>query len=411
VTAISIAGRPVEDCDVDGAAVRITHGRDGVADPPTASTAALTIVVTAMPTWTVGDPLTIDVRGVRRFTGHLTDAAIVGHETPPDGLPSAVMQLTAVGAVSLLGVRDITGQEPWPAETDVARANRILAAADVPHDVTGLSRTTVVGQDVDRRTALSLIGDLAASVGAAVFDTPDGRVIFQPFTARVPGVQWVAWHDAAGDWANAIGIWAEWAVDSPNADLPTPLPYQSIVWEPVWLSTSALIVNHVTIGYGVDTAEHLTRQDPESVARYGRRHIGDDTQLADDTSADYRAGLLLARYARPGWEMRSVEIDPAAVSLGTMRDSLMALMCGNRVHIPGLPGPAPAREATMVVEGWTHILGAHTESLIFTLSDPAHSYAGIAWESVNPAIRWQDISPSLLWINALTDAALTGSTP
>jgi hypothetical protein len=305
-----------------------------------------------------------------------------------------------------LGVRDITGQEPWPAESDVARANRILAAAEIPHAVTGLARTTVLPLDVDRRTALSLIGDLAASVGAAVFDTPDGSVIFQPFTARVPGLQWVKWRDAAGDWASADGVWADWAINAPDADLPTMLPYQSIVWEPVWTSAVGLIVNHVTIGYG-DPVRAITRQDPESVARYGRRHVGDDTQLADTQSAEYRAGLLLTRYARPAWEMRSVEIDPAAVALGTMRDSLMPLMCGHRVHVPKLPAPAPAREAVMVVEGWTHILGAHTESLIFTLSNPAHSYAGIVWSAVNPATRWQDVAPAITWNDAITDASLT----
>lgn len=409
ITGITVAGADVAECDIDGAAVRITHGREGVADGPSASTAALTILVPVMPAWTVGDPITIDVRGARRFTGHLTDVTLTGHETHPDGLPAAVLSLTAVGAVSLLGVRDVTAQAPWPAESGVARANRILTAADVPHTVAGLPQAQVIGQDVDRRTALSLIGDLATAVGAAVFDTTDGRVSFQMFTDRAPGVQWVTWAEAAGTWDAAAGTWADWAVDSPNADLPVNLPCDSVAWEPVWTATAGLIVNHVTIGYG-ENDETLTRSDPASVARYGRRHAGEDTQLADAQSADYRAGLILARYALPAWNMRSVDVDPGALDPATLAD-VMAVMCGNRVQLTGLPQPAPAASVVMVAEGWTHTLSAYSETLTFALSDPSHSYAGIVWEAVDPAITWNTVPPALSWPNAITNAALMNPAP
>ena len=83
-----------------------------------------------MPTWDVGDTLTVAVDGAPRFTGTLTDVELAEHVTH-NGESHAVFDLQGIGAVGTLGYRDV-GDTPWPVEPAADRARSILQLAGVP---------------------------------------------------------------------------------------------------------------------------------------------------------------------------------------------------------------------------------------------------------------------------------------
>lgn len=406
---VTIAGTVVDPCWVDTAAVIITHGRAGVADGPTASTAVLAFVVPEMPTWRVADPIAIAADGMTRFTGRIADIELT-HVPAATGEQEAVLEVTCIGPVADLGRRQI-GDQPWPLDSSSTRATRILTAANVPAQVEGNPALTVNPRDVDARTALDLVTDLAEDVGAAVFDTPDGLVVFQHYQARAQTWAYHLWREAPGTWSETpawFPTWADTATESPSAPTPVEIPCDVAAWEPTWVQTDAQVINDVTIGYGVppqgQEQDRLTADNPESITRFGRLHYGNDTQLADSLSAGYRAGMILDRHATPRWGMAGLDVWPDDMD-PTLRDQVLALLCGKRIMTTGLPAPAPSLTAVGVVEGWTHTLTPTLNQITFNLSDPLHSYAGIVWAALNPGGRWTDVDPALPWYDALNDPA------
>lgn len=408
---VTIAGQLVSCVDVNAV---ITHGRRTVTEGPAASSAAVTIYrleSEGMPTWAAGDPIRVTAHAGRsRFTGTITDLDIVGHR-PTDQGRAAVFTVQASGNVATLGHRDV-GQAPWPVEDVAARAWRILAASGVIAQVEGDPDLRVNPLDVDRQTALDLITALAVDAGAAVFDTPTGTVVFQHYSARAQTWAFRRWMEAPGVWFEQDGWFTDWnstATASPQAPAPIDLNMCAIGWEPVWRSTSGAVVNDVALYYGPNPTDTNPRpvyrlNRPASVTRFGRRHYGAETQLADEQSAAVRAGMILDLHADPRWSLDNVTLflnDLPPADLATA----LTLLCGARVQLTNLPQPAPAASPVRVVEGWTHTLTRTRSDLTFYVSDPLHSYAGIVWDAMDPDGRWMDVPPALAWYDALTDPA------
>jgi hypothetical protein len=395
----------LDPCEVEANAV-ITHGRAGVGAAPTASSCALTIITDALPGWAVADEITVSADGRQRFAGRITDLTLT--HTTPGTTRAAVIAVTAIGVLADLGWRDVGGA-PWPEESTADRARSILADSDVPYRVEGDPPLKVIPRDVDRARALDLITRLAEDSGAAVFDTPDGAVVFQHYAARAQTWTYRLWREAPGIWSEQdqwFTDWAATAATSPTAPAPVDLPCDVAAWEPVWGQTAGQVINHVTIGYGIVPAggsqAEWTISDAGSVARYGRQHYGKQTELADQPSAAYRAGLIIDRNDTPRWGMTGLDVYPAEMD-PALAARVLALTCGDRVNVLGLPQPAPDIDVVAVVEGWTHTINPAGDVLTLNLSDPLHSYAGVIWAAIDPAGRWQDCPPALAWFDALTD--------
>jgi hypothetical protein len=414
LTAVTINGTPVRCADLDAV---ITHGRQKVTDGPTASSATVTIYNPDMPAWEAGDPMRVTVHGVPRFTGTITDVALAGHNHL-----GGVFEVTAMGQVATLGHRDI-GDQPWPVESPHARATRVLTLAGVPFMVADTSNLLVNARDVDRKEALSVVNDLASDTGAAVFDTPDGHVVFQHYSTRAQTWHWYLWLEAPGVWADAGGVWDTWADTeevSPSAPLPLTIDGCAVLWEPSWVSTSGDIVNSVSIGYGPDVEggarPSVTTINPASVARFGRKHVAGPGGLADVGSAMERGNMILDLHSFPHWAIDNVVVlldkIPPGDQVPTVADSVMGLLCGSKVQLLGMPQPAPEYDPVRIVEGWTHTLSAGSDTLLLHLSDPAHSYAGITWSVFAPLTpRWVDVDPAVVWVDVITmdDLVLVGA--
>jgi hypothetical protein len=402
LTAVLINGKPVQ-C-VDLAAV-IIHGRGKVTDGPTASSATVTIYEPdTMPAWQPGDTITVRAHNQNRFTGRITDLNLSAHTRI-----GGAFEVTAMGQVATLGHRDV-GDVPWPVESPNSRATRILTRAGVPFLVSDTSTLKVNARDVDRKEALSLIGDLASDTGAAVFDTPDGHVVFQHYSTRAQTWHWYLWREAPGTWTTAQWqTWADTEEVSPSAPLPLLVDGCAILWEPTWVTGSGEVVNSVTVPYGpeVDGGERptVTAMNPASVARFGRKHVSGPAGLADVGSAMERGGMILDLHSFPHWA-----IDNVVILLDKLPGVLevMGLMCGSRVQLFGMPQPAPEYDPVRIVEGWTHTLTVASDTLTLRLSDPAHSYAGITWSVFAPMTpRWVDVDPTVIWADVITMDDLT----
>jgi hypothetical protein len=361
-----------------------------------------------MPVWTAGQTLQVEAHGQPRFTGTITDVHLSGHNTL-----GGVFEVTAMGAVATLGWRDV-GDEPWPVETPGERATRILARAGVPFAVADQSQLLVVAMDVDRREAQGLIADLAADTGAAVFDTPTGDVVFQHYSTRAQTWLWFRWVDEppTATWATQTDNWEELEVVSPAAPLPLVVDGCAVLWEPSWTMTSGDVVNSVTVSYGppIEGGQRptVTVTHPASIAKFGRRHTTGPNGLADEASAYARASMILDLHAWPRWS-----IDNVTVLLDKLPGvvEVMGLRCGAKVQLLGMPQPAPEHAPVRIVEGWTHTLGPDRDTLQLRLSDPAHSYAGIAWSALPGAARWADVDPSVMWTDVIPpdDLVLIGA--
>jgi hypothetical protein len=191
---------------------------------------------------------------------------------------------------------------------------------------------------------------------------------------------------------------------SPAAPLPIPVDACWVVWEPTWETSSANIINHVSVEYGPKPEEGdrpvLTVSNPGSITRYGRRHTFLGGGIADVDSAMERAGMILGVHAQPRWNMASVDI--------LLRETadpfpFLNLRCGDKVHLTGVPTPSPEPAPVLIVEGWTHLLDGDNDTLTLYVSDPLYSYAGVAWTAL-PADepRWIDLPPALVWTDAIT---------
>jgi hypothetical protein len=270
-------------------------------------------------------------------------------------------------------------------------------------------------QDVDFHSALDLMTALAEDTGAAVVDTPTGEVVFQHYAARAQTWQWFRWADEPPDatWDIQTALWADMVIVSPAAPLPIPVDACWVVWEPTWETSSANIINHVSVEYGPEVEDGgsrpvVTGSNPDSIARYGRRHVFMGGTIADLDSAMERAGMILDVHAHPRWNMATLEI--------LLRETgdpfpFLDLRCGSKLRLLSVPQPSPEPSPVLIVEGWTHLLDGDNDSLTLYVSDPLYSYAGITWSAFPPADRWMDVVPTIVWTDAIAYTRIVGVIP
>lgn len=419
ITALTIAGAPVDLGLVLAANVTVLHGRAAFDDGPTPSAADLTLLIpetAGMPAWSAGDPLTLATGHGPLFTGTITDRRLPGHVDTTELGRCAQLELMCAGPLAGAGYR-IVGDQPWPQEIGTARATRILNLAALPAlvepPIPTRPEVQVLARDVDAQPALGLLEDLATDTGAAVVDLPDGRVLYQPLEARARPAFPVRWqdYDPALTWS-AVGPavkWSDLTQRSPGSSVPVPLPPGAVLAEPEWVSGAGAMINHARIGYGPipEGGQQATEEasDAASSARYGRRYAYLGTQIATSADAAKRASRIVTTQARERWALGSItvwadQLDPATQA------AIAGLVCGDWVQVDALPQPAPARSWAGIVEGWTYTetksAARHDTWWTLALSDPQHSLAVMTWADHPAAYRWADYPAALIWAD-LTD--------
>lgn len=413
VNKVTVDVFPLDPCYVL-ADVTILHGRGAFGEGSQASSATVRVEIPAgggMPAQGLGAALLLDGSAGRMFTGRITDLSI-GHFTAEDGSKWGTFTVTAAGPVAALGVR-MVGDEPWPTELGTARAARILGASSLSGwRVEGTTDRSVLARDVDAQPAAGLLNALAESTSAAVFDTPDGQVVYQAMQSRTR-IRPYAWADfpPADTWDtfDAALTWEQMTWDSPTSEYPLTIPCDAITWEPTWRTSAANVINHIRVGYGTAQPQDVVELfDSASIGVHNRRYVYLGTDLATASDAESLASHTLITRAETRWELDEVTVNLGDLDEAT-RKAVFGLVCGDRVLIDGLPQPAPATALAAIVEGWTFTQtgrdGIVTEQMVLALSDPLSSLAVITWGDIDPALTWADIDPALRWADTDFDAA------
>jgi hypothetical protein len=271
---------------------------------------------------------------------------------------------------------------------------------------------SVLPRDVDATTALALLQELAAATGAAVYDTPDGTVVYQALSGRAWPVFALRWRDfdraLTWDLVDPDLTWSgpqpSWEQASPEAERPLTIPCEVIEWEPVWESTESAVINEIRVGYGAADAgaeqPSVRLSDQPSIDRHGRRYLSLATELATQADATARAGLILTTQARERWSLGSVVVDLADLGRAT-RKQVIGLTCGRHVIVAGLPQPAPAVAWSGIVEGWTYTQddagSGPVTRMTLSLSDPAMSLATFPWSASPIAYTWDEHPRIVTW--------------
>jgi hypothetical protein len=346
--------------------VTIRHGRVDVYDGPSPSTLQLTLEpVTRAFTraFRVGSPLvftcTDGTTPAPRFTGKITDGAI------DDDRLTAI----AVGRLATLSQYVIGGTVDYPAELWSARLTRVFAEAGLAAYLQLVAPAAAGDPQLAARTVATdgpipldqYLGELADTVGAAVADTPDGKVFVQPISTRT--------------------LTGGFTLDP-----------ALVAYVPSWVQVLP-IANLVTVKW---TGGSVTVSDADSIAFYGPRPTSIDTDLTTAAAATARAQERLARSAYSHWNI------PAAPYLIGARIGI-----GAPVTLSAMPPGSPYATWTPVLEGWQDSITSDLEELEWTmelaLSDPLASGLTLPWNLVptTPGYRWNTINPTVAWRDAL----------
>jgi hypothetical protein len=160
-------------------------------------------------------------------------------------------------------------------------------------------------------------------------------------------------------------------------------------------------VNDITVKYGQDGDNVEQSDDAGSIALYGRRAHVLDTRLRQVGDAQSRAANILAAQALPYWNLGQISVRVDLLSIQD-RDSVLAIVNGRLVNIPGLPEPAPFDSFTGVVEGWAETYTPGTHVMTLSVSDPRYSYETVTWGDVDPTLTWGNVNASVIWYNVVT---------
>lgn len=408
ITALTIDGSPV---DLTRAIydVTIVHGRATVTDGPAASSITLGILIPAdddapLTAFGMSTRITVEAYATPRFTGVVSDARLIHPVTQ-----TARLALTGTGPVADLGLAPVT-PTAWPQETSGERAARILTAAGITLAETS-GTLEVLALDDGETNALALLTDLARDAGAAVFDAPDGTIVFQDLAARAQSYIGSTWATVTGTWAAAVGAWSE--QESPAVAAIVPLPPAAIAYEPSMEQHRADIINRAVVEYG-DPVATITEEDTASQAIHKTRSATLRTRLADSAAATLRGEQVIARLAWPRYRLNSVQVLVHELDEPT-RALVLALRCGDRVLVQQLRQPSPFESWLGVVEGWTETItvdrwteteAVETHILTLALSDPRASFATVQWQDITPTRTWDDINPTITWADVTLDTDL-----
>jgi len=366
------AGADQIECQVLRAS--ILHGRDDALTQPVASSATLELVGELPAAAVIGARVMVEAeysatKRRTRFVGEITDRGVSW-----DDVDIPTPRIIAVGDIGRIG-RRVVGDAPFPVELEGERVARILTLAGFPPEplLSDPGTVHVLARDVDRQPALGLAHATAEDGGGMVWQDREGRVRYADAQHRRGIV------DTLEVQACDIGIGLEWS------------------------ETLEGLVNDVTIRYG-PTPEggeqpEVRASDPDSIAERGTFAVSTTTAIANVEDANERAGLIIARYARPAWSLGGLELDMDLLDLVQTED-VLTLDVHSLLSVTGLPESSPQTSAVLWVEGWAEIIDPGGWVIAFNTSDYCRTAAAPFWDDLPPAVTWDSIDPVLSWDDA-----------
>lgn len=251
---------------------------------------------------------------LRRFTGRIT-ALDYSYGT---------VRITAVDPLETLA--RIAVDTARPAETDVTRAQAWAQLAGITLSVDGDHSVSLLPVEKGSESnALAQLYATAREAGAIVYADRFGKVHYRTRTASV----------------------------NPTTELPGEYTILDALSMKAELGE---VINRVEVEYGLEDPNTkkrptVTREDSESIKRFGVFSEKRSTQLATEAAAIELAERIIANEARPLYAMPEAKVtlvkdDP------TMIDLIADLDLDDRVKVSPLPIGAPAQAYTARVLGY-----------------------------------------------------------
>lgn len=325
----------------------------------------------------VGDVFSVSDSGFgNRFGGYVSDLSV----DPVTGL----VQLVAVGAKAKLG-QIVVGAVPWPQETDIQRAWRILEAARIASgdeisngvNVAVTSDVIVLARDVDAQNAQALLEDLEQTAGGLFLENRAGAGVVNTIRYRDAGAR---------------------ETDDPLLELTAD---QLLAGPPRWVKNKDGLVNDLTVTYGVDGASSVRVVDDLSVDAVGPYPVKIDTRLATAAAARSMATQLVGRYGRPRWAMQQIAVDVLRTVDPATAWLLMQVDTGSLLTLTGLPTNGPGGSTVRVfVEGGSETITRDSWRMALNVSDYELSAPGLAWQDVPAGITWADLPAGVSWLGS-----------
>ena len=379
----------------------IMHGRSGVTDPPTASSAQLVIRGAAGPVMEIADYLTITSHAEPRFAGKISDIAVSFIGTNP---PEAITTVLAMGNLASLGLVDVGGSG-YAEQTARQRVETILAASQVTYLNGGdpnITLKAVAALDAVATTAWDGISAVATQTGATFFDDPDGRVVFEDYGNRGLTTFEGVWSAQTTTWATTPGDWASF----PTETTSTTLDSGGVVFTPTWTKTLEPLINDVTVGYGTELT--IQQTDSASITAYGRREYVLNTEIKTLDDATTRAANIITAQANPLWNLGQISILVHELD-ATQTTAVMKLISGSLVIVNDLPAMGPYDAYEGIVEGWSDSYAGGNHTLTLSISDPRFSYQTLKWVDVLPALTWGEVDAAAQWFEIVSNNQLIGA--
>ena len=391
---VTIAGIDYTGDTIDGVAIR--RGRDTVYAEPQPGYASFRLIDktgTGL-SFDVGDLVLIDLApGRRRFYGTVTDWSAQLYDGGIANTPAAIYAITAVGALMRFN-RRVIYQDGRTAETDGERILNVIESAVSltweeaqgtwddqtgtwadqsvqPFDADlidpGVFDLAAVDPNDNGYVALTVAQQAAASGEGILWETADGFIAFANADRRPAN--------------RAAGVY-----QIPEAIVSTELET---------LSQLADITNRVTVNYAGGA---VTRQDDDSVGRFGPYASQVDTQLVNETNAINRADSFLARHAIPTVQTGAISIRLDGLD-ATLAGQLLDLEINDAVRVPTPDTMRPTSRQGFVEQIVTRFDPFRAE-LVLTVSDFRLSESAQRWGQVEPTLVWEDVSATLEWADA-----------
>lgn len=311
-----------------------------------------------------------------RFTGEVTDRQLSG----------GVLTVVAVGRRARLA-RLFIGDEPWPAESDGSRAQRILDLAhaqlsSVQRGVVDVGTVQVLARDVDRQPVLGLFDQLAETAAGQLVERRTGEL---------------AWHDAE---------------HRRNLAPLCELTAEQLLGGLGWQSGVDGLLNTLELTYGTPALDPVTLEptgdrptvtvvDEDQAGPLGVGPISAslDTELALADQAHDRARLIVGRRSTPWWDTPALAVDLTRTA-GDQLLPLLAAEHGEQLRVTGLPQLGPFPTSRVIVEGYTETMTPTSWLLSFAVADVGVAGAPVRWDDVPAELTWDTVPAELTWLQA-----------
>ena len=383
-----------QDLACDGLEGAVGWGRDSVDDQPAGSVCQVTVMdpfANTASSVDVGTPLEVSavVAGVesRRFAGTLVDISV----------DHAAGTTTLVGTDQLGSLARVkVGDEPWPAELDGARIERILDLAGV--DLDGAGPWT------------DAVGSWAAAVGtwriARVPHVDGGTVTMLPRDVDRKSVLELLTQtatDAAGVfWVDRGGIFHYQDADHRPREPETTIDACVFVDDAVFTKGTAGMVNRLVLRYG-DPEASVTVEDGTSSERYGLFDVSRTTDLQNGTDADAIARKIVSWRRLPRWSAPALVFDSAS-TLGDPDDVgwVLSATTSSPFALTGIAEPLPAGGETsyLVVEGGRDRFEGGRLQVDLVCSSLFQTRPATVWADVPAGDTWATVDQSATWLDA-----------